>query len=289
MLISGGPARVSGHLDTALERVRHGLGRSFARAYRIPPRAARTAGVIRSVYAPSGSKTGYCIRAAPYPSVYASSGPQTGYCIRDATRTQRYTPRAALKRGTAFALPRPHRYTPRAALRRDTAFAMYPYPSVYVPSGSKTGYCIRVAPRTPRYTPRAASNVILHSCTLGVLSGASMTYSVDTACVDYRDTARCGLTTRYCARAPVGIRHRTRHARHPVSGVDDIPRRYCARRLTANGPCRLKRDTALVRPSVSAPGGPKRDTILVHARLPVSGVDTMRRRYCARKLTVHWT
>ena len=77
----------------------------FFGVYRIPPRAARTAGVISSVYAPSGSK-----------------------------------------RDTAFALHRTHRHTPRAALKRDTAFAMHPYPSVYAPSGPKTGYCIRDAP-----------------------------------------------------------------------------------------------------------------------------------------------
>ena len=45
----------------------------------------------------------------------------------------------------------------------------------------------------------------------------------------------------------------------------------------------LKRDTALVYPTVYAPCGPKRGTTLVHARCPVSGVDDIQRRYWARK------
>ena len=72
------------------------------------------------------------------------------------------------------------------------------------------------------------------------------------------------------------------HARLPVSGVDDIQRRYCARKLARYGPVR---DTALVYPTVYAPCGPKRGTTLVHARCPVSGVDDIQCRYWARKLT----
>ena len=74
VLISGSRARVSGHLHTAFERVRHCLGRYISRVYRIPPRAARTAGILRSVYAPSGP----AFVMHPYPSVYAPSSSEAG-------------------------------------------------------------------------------------------------------------------------------------------------------------------------------------------------------------------
>ena len=132
MLISGSRARVSGHLHAAFERVRHCLGRYISRVYRIPPRAARTAGVISSVYAPSGSKR------------------DTAFALH---RTHRHTPRAALKRDTAFAMHPYRRYTPRAALKRDTAFAMHLYPTVYAPSGSKRVLHSRCTPYPSVYAP----------------------------------------------------------------------------------------------------------------------------------------
>ena len=122
VLISRSRARLSGHLHTIFERVRHCLGRYISRVYRIPPRAARTAGVIRSVYTPSGSER------------------DTAFAL---PRTPRYTPRAALKLDTAFAMhPYPSVYAPSSS-KAGTAIALHAAPIGIRPERPATRYCAR--------------------------------------------------------------------------------------------------------------------------------------------------